>query len=170
MKPIPMSVQPFVFLFCFGSLVLVFNNCGHSPTSTSNVNQSTADTIQTLSQLHSKSMSADFCSMSANYECLHKVFASHVETGTSQQQVCAPVSGGNELCPQVTVQTYDSSAAQQACQAGCNENYNYEEYECHLKLAGGNGIYPLVVTQASLSEALNQLKQSCQDIQRGGSQ
>ena len=63
---------------------------------------------------------------------------------------------------------FATASAQSHCQENCADQFDYEEYDCHLKLSlHADGLYPLVSTEATLQTSLETLYKSCLEIQKG---
>lgn len=163
-------LQVGIFLCVFISLSLAFNNCGQSPQDSAAywANLSEEEKLEGLLKLHGGSLSSDFCRDSTRYECIHKVFAEGIEQAAwPPVSECLVTAVGDSLCPLVSSRTYNTAAASRACGEQCWESYNYEEYQCHLKLAGGVGHFPLVKVAATLTPAIEELQTDCFRIVQG---
>lgn len=160
-----------VFVIAGFFLAIAFNNCGKSQGS---LNLSTQlDSYENkevfLIQQFQGKLDQEFCYSSTNYSCVRKVFSQNInyqDLGSSQSE-CIHLLRGGEICPEIRNYTYNSKAAQSACQENCQESYEYEEYDCHLKLGSVARVFPLVTTENTLSKAIEKLNQSCVHIQEG---
>jgi RAB protein geranylgeranyltransferase component A len=159
----------------FGLLVLAlaFNNFtkGKEPISnfialsaSQNFSQKVAQAEQSLkSHLQAQ---PGFCESSQNYSCLQKIFSSQFKVDANTDLNCVKLLQGGEICPEGKTFFYDSTAARAACGPNCKENYDYKEFDCHLKLRSTDQeIFPLVVTERSLEAAIEKLHSSCLEIQ-----
>jgi hypothetical protein len=161
-------------VMAFSFLGIGFNNCGsntHNSQAYSNQNNSTYDSVVVaLKQVHTGQLSSQFCSDGKNYSCLHKVFST---SATQDSNEDLGVICGTELCAKVKRYTYNTRPAEETCRqdncdAGLEKNFNYEEYECHLKLSTqANGLYPLVAVAEEFQKSLELVHQSCLSIQKG---
>src|SRR5690606_8331270 len=118
-----------------------------------NANRSIDSRLRSVKTTNEGNLPIGFCTKGANYGCLHKVFSRTAEEreyeGSSQ---C--VMGGI-LCVNVISRTYNSAVLAQDC-PDCE--FDYDEFECHVKLADQTGIYPLIVTARSFDDAVTQVR------------
>lgn len=168
------KIITYFYLTCtFLTLSLSYNNCAQNVQSKANAFKDYDDRVTILTQQFGGKFDKTFCDNSENYACLHKAFSpSHQneDRGFSNSD-CRVMevgdSGDKRICPQIQSFTYNSSTALESCQENCTDQYEFEEFECHLKLGPVMGVYPLVSSQATLQESLQQLYKSCQQVQEG---
>lgn len=167
-------IYSFVTLVGFAFIGLAFNNCGGvgmmQASSTSVAQMSYDSKVNALKQIHSESLPANYCHDANNYSCLAKVFSTTLAVDSSENlgAQCVLTADHQELCVDVKKYSYTTSSAQQNCQGNCDDNFNFEEVECHLKLSlNTDGIYPLVATEPNVSASLAKVYQSCLSIQKG---
>jgi hypothetical protein len=170
---IPRPGQVGVLLLIGLSLAFGFNNCGKVASYPLDESQlAPLETkVELLAQKYQGKLTGNFCEAAENYACLQKTFSRELATEPAgSSMACATISGGIEICPQIQKRTYNSGVATELCkQEHCEESYEFEEFDCHLKLGANMGVYPVVVTGSELSEALETLHQSCLKIQQGSS-
>lgn len=154
------------------ALLFAFNNCGKVFTGEfeSDHLQPLATKVSNLKATYQGNLSQNFCFESKNYSCVHKVFSSTAESqdlGVSSEE-CVNLSSGGQVCPETHHYVLNSQAAKEACKENCQESYDFQDYDCNLKLAPSkSGVYPLVVTTDNLEGAIEELHRACQDIQKG---
>jgi hypothetical protein len=103
---------------------------------------------------------SNFCERAQSYSCMKRVYSRNV----SSEQL-PPVKNclSENFCVHTQVIHFNSHEAQDEC-AGCGDEYETENFVCHLKLANGDGIYPITKFSEILPEAIFQLQQLCQDL------
>ncbi len=156
---------------------VTFTNCGgvgSAPSSNATSQMSYETTVTALKTMHAGRVPISFCQDSKNYACLYKVFSTKVEVNSanSPEPVCTAVSDRTEICAMTQKFTYSTISAEKACGENCDEAarhlYDYEEFECHVKLSlNTDGIYPLVASESNFLGSLEKVYQSCLEIQKG---
>lgn len=156
-------------LFFSGFLALSFNNCAPNPANPHAAGplqspfMTNEQKIKVLVEQSHNALSADFCNQEKNYSCLHKIHSKSVENSREiEKDNCAQTSQNGKLCPAMEIVRFNTEAASRACTTDCN--YEYEEYDCHLKVLSEEGIYPLTAQAPTLGEALEQLSASCLEL------
>ena len=156
---------------------VTFTNCGgvgsvQSSTVTSQM--SYESTVTALKTLHAGRVPASFCQDSKNYACLYKVFSTRVVNNSSSapEAICTAVSDRTEICATTQKFVYSTFNAEKSCRENCDEAarhmYDYEEFECHVKLSlNADGIYPLVASEKNFVDSMEKVYQSCLEIQKG---
>ena len=164
----------FLGLFVGGALILTFNNCGPmSQIQFVELSEKTNSEITNeLTKIHHVSIGNDFCEQSKNYECILKIFSSTNNSLIPESaQQCMSTLSGHKICPNIKVFNYDSSTAKQNCRDNCNEDFDYIEYDCHLRLSvNPDGKFPLIERKPGLKEAIDLLFDACVAIQEGAPQ
>lgn len=144
-----------------------FNNCSQNPQ-----NASVPETAflaaeqqdQTLKSEFKDRVPASFCSTNEAYSCMRKVFSASVEDSmVKPAQECTALSESLQLCPSVQTVQYNTEVAQLNCDR-CEENFEYMEYTCHLKIPNSEGIYPAIITRPTMKESLYDLYKLCISI------
>jgi len=164
-------ITGFLLLVIGSALAIAYNNCG-KPHDSANISTQ-LDSYENkevflIAQFQGK-LESNFCYNSANYSCVHKIFSKNLnyQDMGKNHSLCVNLLQGGQVCPEVQQFSYNSQAAQSACQENCQESYEYEEYDCHLKLGSVARVFPLIVTDDNLSRAIEKLNRSCLRIQEG---
>ncbi len=154
-------VHGVIVLVLFLGLAFNFNNCGRTPSVEGSdlPNRSLDARMRTLKTVHEGQLPIGFCAKGTNYECLHKVFS---KTAEYQEWPSTPQClTGSPLCASVRTRSYNSGELARECPQ-CETDY--DEYECHVKLADTSGLYPVVVTDRSFDGAIRQVQALCETV------
>src|SRR5438105_143557 len=144
------QTQVILGLALLGLLTVVsFNNCARNPNTNASVPltafQDQRGIEKTLAQQYDAKMPADFCEKSENYFCHLQIFSPTVATAIEKTEFdCVQLLKGGKLCPAGLLMTHNSKSATENCN-NCGESFDYQEFECHLRLLDPNQLYPLVV-------------------------
>jgi hypothetical protein len=147
------------FVSIFALSPIPFTNCARNPQSAavpSTAFVSEGERLSSLAKEFQGKTSAQFCKLESSYGCMKRVYSKNIENENRGSEL----SCVGQFCVQTQVFHFNSTEAQEHCN-GCTENLESAEYDCHLKLANQDGIYPIIVTSQSLSEGLDQLSDFC---------
>jgi hypothetical protein len=146
---------------------LFYNNCAQTKSSVTGETlafMSETEKVEKLKADHSSTLDSNFCENSQNYSCRRKIFSAAAESlkPKTEAHCFQLLKSGNEFCLSLPTQIYNSSSAQEACDGNCSEQYEFTEYDCHLKLSPlGTTINPLIVSTQDLKSSVEKIYQSC---------
>lgn len=147
------------FVSIFALSPIPFTNCAKNPQSASvpsTAFMSESERLSSLAKEFKGKTTAEFCELESSYGCMKRVYSKNIES----QNQGSELSCIDRFCVQTQVFHFNSSDAQEHCN-GCTDNLESFEYDCHLKVANQDGIYPIIITSQNLSESLNQLSNFC---------
>lgn len=150
------------FLLVAGLVAFTFNNCGgsHSPSERAFVPQQQLQNA--MSNLYSGKLSSDVCRDASQYVCVHKIFSQDVEDAQSEIDFpCVKVSDGTEICVLGDQYRYNSSAAVASCGENCSESYEYQEFNCYVRLPDVHGVYPIQFTAENFQVTVDETYRAC---------
>lgn len=155
----------------FGIVILVlspipFTNCAKNPQSAAvpvTAFLSETEKEQVLVQQFKGRVASSFCDLESSYACMKRVYSRNVASEIrAPANVCADNSG---FCVATQVVHFNSADAEDTCE-NCGDNFETENYQCHLKLSNSDGIYPITAIADDLGSALSQLQKFCQNVAR----
>lgn len=163
-KPGHYRIHGILVLILFLGLAFNFNNCGRTPSVEGSdlPNRSLEAKVASLKTIHQGQLPVGFCDQSSNYECLHKIFSKSIQD--EEWPEGTQCLNGAQFCSAIRTRAYNSSVLAKDCPS-CETDY--DEFECHVKLPDSTGLYPLVLTNRSFDQAVNQLRALCDSVSGG---
>lgn len=163
------NIARFVGFLGVGVLIaFVFNNCGANPFYAQQANIPVHKLQDDMVRAMGGKLPASACNEAAKYHCSQQIFSPAAEYGQSEITLpCVRLNNGSEMCLQGHLQTYNTAAAVELCKEDCDDNYDYEEFNCYFEQMDENGFYPLRASASKLEDALNETHSLCMRVVNG---
>lgn len=146
---------------------LPFTNCSKNPQSAATPYTaflSPSEKYEALKTEFKGRVPLSFCQSSESYGCMKKIYSRNIASEQMAPSVeCSMVSNDLKLCPSIQTFHFNSAAAEENCN-GCEESYEYMDYNCHLKIPNSESIYPINFTEATRDQSLLKLYELCASI------